>query len=201
MPPRCGVSRLTRSRCSWRRLRARLNKKQGVAMSIDAIIGSWREVRAGLIDEASQVPADKFSFRAADGMRTVAELLQHLVESQKMLVGEACRPDTNLMRKSFGDQIKDYAPNVRDANDKDSILKLLATAMDDTEKQMRQHADELRYIMKRFDGKEMTKQAFMSFAIAHEMYHRGQLTVYERLLGIEPVLTQKFRKAFGESPP
>ncbi len=170
-------------------------------MSIDAIIGSWREVRAGLIDEASQIPADKFSFRAADGMRTVAELLQHLVESQKMLVGEACRPDTNLLRKSFADQIKDYAPDVRDASDKDSILKLLATAMDDTDKQMREHAEELKNTMKRFDGKEMTKQAFMSFAIAHEMYHRGQLTVYERLLGIEPVLTQRFRKAFGESPP
>src|SRR5256714_13289060 len=124
-------------------------------MSVENIIGSWREVRAGLIDEASQIPTDKFSFRAADGMRTVAELLQHLVESQKMLVGEACRPDTNLMRKSFSDQIQDYAPNVRDANDKDSILKLLGTAMDDTEKQMREHADELKSTMKRFDGKEM----------------------------------------------
>ena len=170
-------------------------------MSVDAIIGSWREVRAGLIDEASHIPADKFSFRAADGMRTVAELLQHLVESQKFLVGEACRPDTNLLRKSFAENIKDYAPNVREVNDKDGVLQLLATAMDDTDKELREHPDEMKNTMKRFDGKEMTKLAFMSFAIAHEMYHRGQLTVYERLLGIEPVLTQRFRKAFGESPP
>ena len=84
-------------------------------MSVDPIIGSWREVRAGLIEEVSQIPADKFSFRAAEGMRSVAELLQHLVESQKFLVGEACRPDTNLMRKSFADNIKDYAPDVRNA--------------------------------------------------------------------------------------
>lgn len=34
---------------------------------------------------------------------------------------------------------------------------------------------------------------------AHEMYHRGQLTVYERLLGIEPALTQFFRKMTGTS--
>ena len=32
--------------------------------------------------------------------------------------------------------------------------------------------------------------------IAHEMYHRGQLTVYERLLGVEPALTQYFKKRF-----
>src|SRR5437764_12506584 len=170
-------------------------------MSVDAIIGSWREVRAGLIDEASQIPADKFSFRAADGMRTVAQLLQHLVESQKFLVGEACRPDTHLLRKSFAENIKDYAPDVRSVNNKDGILHLLANAMDDTDEQLRDHADEMKNTMKRFDGKEMTKLAFMSFAIAHEMYHRGQLTVYERLLNIQPALTTRFRKAFGESPP
>jgi uncharacterized damage-inducible protein DinB len=37
----------------------------------------------------------------------------------------------------------------------------------------------------------------LSFTIAHEMYHRGQLTVYERLLGIEPALTQFFKKAMS----
>ena len=170
-------------------------------MSADPIIGSWREVRAGLIEEVAQIPADKFSFRAADGMRSVAELLQHLVESQKFLVGEACRPDTNLMRKSFAENIKDYAPDARNVNDKEAIIQMLQTAMDDCEKILRDNADELKNSMKRFDGKEMTKLGFMSFAIAHEMYHRGQLTVYVRLLGIEPVLTQKFRKAFGASPP
>ena len=170
-------------------------------MSVDPIIGGWREVRAGLIDEVAQIPADQFSFRAAEGMRSVAELLQHLVESQKFLVGEACRPDTNLLRKSFAENIKDYAPDVRNVNDKEGILQLLAGAMDDAEKSLRDNADELKNSMKRFDGKEMTKFGFMSFAIAHEMYHRGQLTVYERLLGIEPMLTQKFRKAFGASPP
>ena len=170
-------------------------------MSVDPIIGGWREVRAGLIDEVSQIPADQFSFRAAEGMRSVAELLQHLVESQKFLVGEACRPDTNLLRKSFAENIKDYAPDVRTVNDKEAIIQMLQTAMDDCEQQLREHADEMKNTMKRFDGKEMTKLDFMSFAIAHEMYHRGQLTVYVRLLGIEPMLTQKFRKAFGASPP
>jgi uncharacterized damage-inducible protein DinB len=170
-------------------------------MSVDPIIGGWREVRAGLIDEVSQIPADKFSFRAAEGMRSVAELLQHLVESQKFLVGEACRPDTNLLRKSFAENIKEYAPDVRNVNEKEAIIQMLQAAMEDCEKQLRTHADEMKNTMKRFDGKEMTKLGFMSFAIAHEMYHRGQLTVYVRLLGIEPMLTQKFRKAFGASPP
>jgi uncharacterized damage-inducible protein DinB len=170
-------------------------------MSLEALIESWKEVRAGLIDEASQIPADKFDFKPAPDSRSVKQVLQHMIESQKFLVGEACRPDTNLMRQSFAENIKHYAPGVRDVNDKEELLNLLRATMDESAEKLRAAADEMRNSMKRFDGKEMTKMGFMSFAIAHEMYHRGQLTVYERLLNIEPALTTKFRKAFGESPP
>jgi|SRR5215510_10201915 len=170
-------------------------------MAVEKIIESWKEVRSGLIDEIAQIPPDKFSFKATDNTRSVREILQHLVESQKFLVGEACRPDTNLLRQSFVDNIKLYAPNVRSVEDKEALLDLLRTTMDESAAKLTSAGDELHKTMKRFDGKEMTKLAFMSFAIAHEMYHRGQLTVYERLLGIEPALTQRFRKAFGASPP
>ncbi len=44
-----------------------------------------------------------------------------------------------------------------------------------------------------------TKGAILTFAMSHEMYHRGQLTVYERLLNIEPVLTGKLKKLFAAS--
>jgi uncharacterized damage-inducible protein DinB len=170
-------------------------------MAVEKLIESWTEVRNGLIDEANQIPADQFGFQPAPDTRSVRQLLHHLVESQKFLVGEACRPDTNLMRNSFAENIKQYAPGVRDVNDKDALLNLMRTTMDEAADHLRNHAGELENTMKRFDGKEMGKMAFMSFAIAHEMYHRGQLTVYERLLNIEPALTTRFRKAFGESPP
>lgn len=170
-------------------------------MSIENVIESWKEVRSGLIDEANQIPADQFSFQPAPGSRPVNRLLQHLVESQKFLVGEACRPDTNLLRQSFAEHIKEYAPDVSGVDDKGALLELLRTSMDDAADKLRAAAGEMKNTMKRFDGREMTKLAFISFAIAHEMYHRGQLTVYERFMGIEPALTQRFRKAFGESPP
>ena len=170
-------------------------------MPVENIIGGWKEVRSGLIDEAAQIPAEQFSFQAAPNTRSIKGLLQHLVETQKFLVGEVCRRDTNLLRGSFAEQIKEYAPDVRNVDDKDGLLNLLRVSMDESGAKLLAAGDELRKTMKRFDGKEMTKVAFVSFAIAHEMYHRGQLTVYERLLGIEPALTQRFRKAFGETPP
>ena len=167
-------------------------------MSIEGIIGSWKEVRSGLVDEAAQIPDEKFSFQATPEMRSVAQILQHIIESQKMIVGEACRPDTNLLRQSFADQIKHYAPGVSEVRDKDGLLNLLRTSMEESEAQLLAAAEELKNKMKRFDGKDMAKHSFLSFAIAHEMYHRGQLTVYERLLNIEPVLTRKLKKVFGD---
>src|ERR1043166_2297844 len=136
-------------------------------MAVEKIIESWKEVRSGLIDEAAQIPADQFSFQAAPDTRSVKQLLQHLVESQKFLVGEACRPDTNLMRQSFADNIKHYAPKVREVDDKDALLQLLGATMDEAAMQLMSAADEMNKTMKRFDGKEMTKLAFLSFAIAH----------------------------------
>jgi uncharacterized damage-inducible protein DinB len=168
-------------------------------MSIDRLIESWSEVRAGLIKEVSQVPEGQFSFRATPETRSVAELLQHIVEAQKMLVGEACRTETNLMRQSFADHIKEYAPEVAAVTDKNGLLELLRSSMETSEASIRGCGDGLQQTMQRFDRKEVSKSDFLNFAIAHEMYHRGQLTVYERLLGVEPALTKDFRRLFAKA--
>ncbi len=167
-------------------------------MSIDRLVESWREVRAGFIEEASQIPADQFSFRATPNTRSVGGLLQHVVESQKMLIGEACRAETNLMRQSFADHIKEYAPEVATVDDKNGLLELLRSSMETSEATIRAGGEKLKETMRRFDGKEMTKLDFLNFAVAHEMYHRGQLTVYERLMNIEPALTRRFNKLFAK---
>ncbi|HSS19867.1 MAG TPA: DinB family protein [Pyrinomonadaceae bacterium] len=166
-------------------------------MSLDRLIESWTEVRTGLIKEASEVPEDKYSFRATPDTRTVAEILQHVIEAQKILVGESCRPDTNLMRQSFAAHIKEYAPEVAAVTDKNGLLELLRASMETTEATIRGCGDGLQETMRRFDQKEVSKFDFLNFGIAHEMYHRGQLTVYERLLGVEPVLTKQLAKLFA----
>ena len=166
-------------------------------MSIDRLVQSWSEVRTGLINEASQIPEDRFSFRATPDTRSVAELLQHIVQAQKLLVGEACRDDSNLMRQSFADHIQEYAPDVAGVSDKNGLLELLRGSMEPAEATIRGYGDGLQQNIRRFDGKEITKFDFLNIAIAHEMYHRGQLTVFERLLGVEPALTQYFNKKFA----
>ena len=167
-------------------------------MSVESLIITWKEARNGFIDEANQIPADFFSFRATPATRSVAELLQHIIETQAVLIGEACRPEPNLMRQSFADHIKEYAPDVAATRDKDDLVTLMRSSMDKAAATIRENELKLGDSMKRFDGREMTKLDFLRFASSHEMYHRGQLTVYERLLNIKPALTTKFEKLFAQ---
>jgi uncharacterized damage-inducible protein DinB len=114
-----------------------------------------------------------------------------------MRVGESCRSETNLRTQSFAAHIREYAPEVAAVNDKNGLLELLRSSMETSEASIRSCGEGLQGTMQRFDGKEVSKLDFLNFAVAHEMYHRGQLTVYERLLGIEPALTQYFNKLFA----
>jgi uncharacterized damage-inducible protein DinB len=43
-------------------------------------------------------------------------------------------------------------------------------------------------------GKTMSELGIVYLCITHEMYHRGQITVYEWLMQIEPAATAKVRE-------
>ena len=41
-----------------------------------------------------------------------------------------------------------------------------------------------------FNGQPATRLSWMTHGVAHEEYHRGQLCVYARMLGLVPALTK-----------
>jgi len=168
-------------------------------MSAQIGMKSWKDVRNGLIDEVEKIPDDQMSFRATPDTRSIGEILQHIVETQKILVGETCREDSNLLRQSFAAHGQEYAPGVREVTDKQGLIELLRSSMEAAESTVISHADMWDAPMIGITGQPTTKGAILAFAASHEMYHRGQLTVYERLLNIEPVLTGRLKKLFAAS--
>ena len=167
--------------------------------SVEEICGQWQDVRNGLIKEAELIPAEQFEFRAAPETRSVIQLLHHIIEAERVLAGEICRDNTNFQR-GFPALIAEHAGHVKEAATKDAVLELLRSSLEDTTALIGGFGEaNFDKIMTRFDGKQVRKSLMVSFIVAHEMYHRGQLTVYQRLLGIEPALTQYFRKMLGNS--
>jgi uncharacterized damage-inducible protein DinB len=166
---------------------------------LEAVCEQWQDVRNGFIKEVELIPADQMGFKPAPESRTVIELLHHIIETQRVLAGEMCRENTNFQR-GFPALMAEFAGNTKEATTKEAVLELLRSSLEETKGTVMSFGDaNFEKIMTRFDGKQCTKFEMLNFTVAHEMYHRGQLTVYERLLGIEPALTQFFRKMMSAS--
>ncbi len=161
---------------------------------LEETLEAWEDARQGVIDEVENIPADKFDFRPTPEVRSVKELVVHILEVAMMMTGELTREDTNFQRAEWPELLNLYATEAYRTHSKKDLIKLLKTQLQDGIKKFREAGElhMLQYIT-RFDGQKGTRLAWLHHGIAQEMYHGGQLTVYERLLGIEPALTRKIR--------
>ncbi len=164
------------------------------ASLLEETLEAWTDVRQGLIEEVENIPADRFDFRPAPEVKSVAELVQHILEVALMMTGELTRPDTDFRRAPWPELLDLYASHVKVANSKAQLLGLLGSSLAEAELSFRE-AGELHMLqfITRFDGQVGTRLAWLHHGIAQEMYHRGQLVLYERLMGIEPALTRRIR--------
>lgn len=168
-------------------------------MEIDSLLQealeSWSDVRAGLIEEAENIPDEDFAFRPTPETRSVAELVQHILEVSLMMTGELTRPDTDFRRAPWPELLSLYASHVARVTSKDRLIALLRSSLQESERRFRQAGElHMLQLITRFDGRQGTRLAWLHHGIAQEMYHRGQLVLYERMMGIEPMLTRRIRE-------
>ena len=161
---------------------------------LEEALESWQGVRAGVIAELRNIPANQWDFRPADGVRSVQDLAIHILEVAMMMTGELTREDTNLKRAPWQKLLDMHAAAAYRLRDRKEILHFMRKQLDDGVKKF-QAAGELHMLqlMERFDGNYGTRLAWLHHGIAQEEYHRGQLTVYARILGIETALTKLIR--------
>lgn len=169
---------------------------EGCPSFLEETLEAWREVREGIVAELENIPEDKFDFRPTPESRTVRELAQHILEVSMMMAGELTRPDTDLHRAPAHKLVKMYAGPAYEAKSKKELIALLQSQVLDAARAFRRTGElALFQFIKRFDGKQGTKIQWLHHGISQEMYHRGQLALYERLMGLEPALTQLIRRA------
>lgn len=147
--------------------------------------------RSGVIDELENIPAERFDFRPTPHSRSVAELAQHIIESGLMAAGELNRPDGSFRRQSYPDFVLEYAGDRARTTEKAALLDLLRVTLDEAAAAYRRtgQAGLLDPIVQ-FNGEPATRLTWLNHSIAHEEYHRGQLALYARLLGLVPALTK-----------
>ena len=158
---------------------------------LEEAIEAWEDTRKGTIAEVENIPPAQFGFRPTDENRSVAELIVHIMEVDLMMVGELTRDDGNFRRKPYPKLIDEYAGSIQNLSGKRNLIAALHRTLRDGVKAFRA-AGEIHMLQRitRFDGQQGTRLAWFHHGIAHEMYHRGQLALYQRLIGLIPALTQ-----------
>ena len=165
-----------------------------LASFLEETLEAWRDVREGIIAEVRNIPANKFDFRPTPETMNVRELVQHILEVSMVMTGELARPDTDLKRLPWPKLLKKYSGAAYKAKTKQQLVSLLKSQMRDAEKKFRSAGElSLWQFLERFDGEAGTKMQWLHHGIAQEMYHRGQLTLYARLLGVVPALTKRIQ--------
>ena len=158
---------------------------------LEEAIEAWGDARQGVIAEARNIPPGEFNFRPRPEVRSVAELVSHIIETGLMWSNELTRPTADFTRKSFPAFIRHYGSGVGRARAKGELIRLLRSSHQAGAKQIRE-AGEVRMLqyVRRFDGARGTRLTWMHHGIAHEEYHRAQVALYARLLGRTPALTR-----------
>ncbi|HSR43425.1 MAG TPA: DinB family protein [Longimicrobiales bacterium] len=161
---------------------------------LEEALEAWEDARRGVLEEAEVIPDDRYDYRPHPESRSVQELLLHILESGEMMSGELSREDGDFTRQPFPDHIREHAGDLPADPDPVELRDLLMVRFAEGAAALRGRGElHMLQFIKRFDGKPGTRLAWMHHGIAHEMYHRGQLALYARMLDLTPALTRRIR--------
>jgi uncharacterized damage-inducible protein DinB len=158
---------------------------------LDEALQAWTYAREGVIAEFENIPANRFDFKPSPESRSVAELAQHIVESGLMAAGELSRADGDFTRQDYPGFLTEYAGRRARHTTKTKLVSLLRATHDESLHKLRRAGEAL--LLKpilQFNGEPAARLTWLYHAIAHEEYHRGQVALYARLMGIVPALTR-----------
>lgn len=169
---------------------------------------SFRTVRKNTLIIAEEIPEARYDFRAAPETRTVAQLLTHISAAQKMPEQiHAIERRTSLEGFDFPGLMRRIVAEEQTPRTKAQIIALLRDEGERWAKWLESQSDEFLAERVKFPA-GMTPPIKTRFEMLlgtkeHEMHHRGQLMLIERMVGIVPHLTRQMqeRMAAASSAP
>ena len=155
----------------------------------------FRTVRVNTIQIAQDIPADKYDFKAAPGVKSVGEMLAHLAISPRWQSAVHGERMTSIDVAFFGTRLAQAAAEEQALRTKEQIVAAL-----------QEEGDRFATFLAGLTTEVLSETVALPSAIQpsgktrfemllgvkeHEMHHRGQLMLIERMLGIVPHLTRK----------
>lgn len=156
---------------------------------------AFRTVRANTVKIAEEIPEDKYGFRAAPNTRTVGEMLTHIALTTPYFFTQLVVDDiTDMKQVNFQELMQKSGADQAKPRSKADIVVLLREKGDAFAALLERQSDSsLASPVQQMPGAQpasKTRFEMLMSAKEHEMHHRGQLMLVERILGIVPHLTR-----------
>ena len=134
---------------------------------------------------AEAIPADKYTWRPGEGVRSVAEVFLHVAGANYALYKNVgTTPPAGIELKDFDKSTTDKAKIVATLKDSFAHAKKAIAAVPDAD---------LDKSMDWFGGK-ITERGFLLFTVRHAAEHLGQSISYARMNGVVPPWTADAQK-------
>lgn len=167
------------------------------------LAAAFRTVRDNTIKIAEEIGEEHYGFRATPESRSIGETLAHIVSIPKLALGIAGNPKiSTLVGFDFMGFIGPLQAAEKALQTKAQLIAALTAGRDE-------FANFLDTLSEDFlaqpvgmmpgPGNPPTKSRFEMLlgAKEHEMHHRGQLMLMERMVGVVPHLTRQMQARFA----
>lgn len=158
------------------------------------LAASFQTVRKNTLVMASEIPEDKYTFAPVAGWRTVAELLKHIAWAPMF------HEDVHAAKRLTTFKGYDFTVIAVRRQEKERVEISKAEIIDLLKREGERIANWLGGLDEKFLNETLTdvagenrKTRFENLLSIkeHEMHHRGQLMLIQRLLGLVPHLTRE----------
>jgi uncharacterized damage-inducible protein DinB len=142
------------------------------------LVKEWQRAKAYTLEYLEAIPKDKYGFKATDSIRSFAQQMLHLAQDIVIMVSAGTGKE-----RIWQAQILEQRSSAQEA---DSVRYFVIAGYDyGIEAIQNMDASKLEEIVKHKRFSE-TRFAWLLKAFEHQAHHRGQTTIYIRLLGIKP---------------
>ena len=152
---------------------------------------SWRTVRKNTIQAAEDIPEDKYAFRAAPDTMSVAEILAHLAATPHWAIQcHFVEKKTSVAMEDFGKWMGEIGATSKTLTTKAAIIDALKVNGDAVAAGLEAMTDAQLGEKVGLPMGDKTRFEMLLSLKEHEMHHRAQLFLIERMVGIVPHLTR-----------
>ena len=153
------------------------------------LVNDWERAKAYTQEYLDAMPAEKYSFRADDSIRSFAQQMLHLSQATAGMAFFGTGSPNNIIQNMFlkPPQVFEKSPGIQN---KDSVVYYVNTSYDFMISAIKSmdFTKLNEVITQDLPGgkRSATRLGWIFKAFEHQTHHRGQCTIYLRLSGIRP---------------